>query len=80
MPTPNSNRRTEQDLNGNVSADSERSPTVPDLIVDAEQLKSTAQDLTARLGRLINGLKQQRRQGKAMEAAMNSLRQLRLGD
>ena len=79
MPTSNSNHHSDHDLNENGSA-SERTSGIPDLIVDAEQLKSTAQDLTARLGRLINGLKQHRRHGKAMEAAMNSLRQLRLGD
>ena len=80
MPTPNSNQRTEPDWNDTGSAASERDPSVPDLLAKAEQLKTMAQDVTARLGRLINGLKQQRRQGQAMEAAMNSLRQLRLGD
>ena len=79
MPTPNSNHHSEHEVNGNGSA-SDRASGIPDLIAEAEQLKTMAQDLTARLGRLINGLKQHRRHGKAMEAAMNSLRQLRLGD
>ena len=46
--------------------------------VEAEQLRSCLQDASARRSRLLAGLKQHRRQSRAMRAAVRSLRQLKL--
>jgi hypothetical protein len=54
-----------------------QSPDVPpDPITEAEALRSLLQDAQARLGRLVLALKQHRRQAKALQAAVASLRQL----
>ena len=45
------------------------------------ELRLTARhDASARLSRLLGGLKQHRRQSRAVQAAMHSLRQLNLSD
>ena len=53
--------------------------SLEELIAEAEALRGLAQQTAVRLGRLAAGLKQQRRQARAVQAAMTSLRQLRLG-
>ncbi|HEV3117807.1 MAG TPA: hypothetical protein VGY58_12185 [Gemmataceae bacterium] len=89
MPARHPNHHASQDNPGNGSvpgspdngsADSGRGPNILELLAEAEQLRSVLQDASTRLSRLINGLKQQRRQGRAMQAAMQSLKQLQLGD
>jgi hypothetical protein len=52
------------------------SPGMEELITEVEALRGTLQDAQVRLGRLAAALKQQRRQARAVQAAMASLRQL----
>jgi hypothetical protein len=49
-----------------------------DPVAEAEALRGLLQQAGARLGRLLAALKHQRRQARAVEAAMQSLRRLRL--
>jgi len=56
----------------------ERLPGIAELIAEAEELRTLLQDASTRLARLLAGLKQQRRQSRAVEAAVQSLRQLKL--
>jgi hypothetical protein len=48
----------------------------PDPLTEAEALRSVLQEAQSRLGRLVLALKQHRRQAKALQAAVASLRQL----
>jgi hypothetical protein len=50
-----------------------------DVIAEAEALRTVVQDANARTTRLLAALKHQRRQSRAVRAAMQSLQQLRLG-
>ena len=50
----------------------------PDPLMEAEALRSLLHDAQMRLGRLLAALKQQRRHNRALRAAMDSLRGLRL--
>jgi hypothetical protein len=50
-----------------------------DVIAEAEALRTVMQDANARTTRLLAALKHQRRQSRAVRAAMQSLQQLRLG-
>ena len=52
---------------------------IEDVIAEAESLRSVMQDASARTARLLAALKHQRRQSRAVRAAMQSLQQLRLG-
>jgi hypothetical protein len=49
------------------------------LIEEVEALRAALIDATSRATRLLAGLKQQRRQSRALKAAVATLRQLRLG-
>ena len=61
------------------SADSlERCLGLDELLTDAEKLRSQLQEASGRLVRLIGGLKQYRRQTRALQAAVHSLRGLKL--
>jgi hypothetical protein len=51
---------------------------IEELIAEAEALRGLLHDVTARTARLVAALKQQRRQARAVAAAMASLRQLPL--
>jgi hypothetical protein len=51
---------------------------LPDPLMDTEALRSLLYDAQMRLGRLLAALKQQRRHNRALRAAMESLRGLRL--
>ena len=57
----------------------EETPGLEALIAEAEALGALAQQAATRLGGLAAGLRQHRRQSRAVQAAMSSLRQLRLG-
>jgi hypothetical protein len=48
----------------------------PDLIAEAERLRDQLHDALARLSRLLAALKLHRRQAKAVQQAMQSLKQL----
>jgi hypothetical protein len=50
----------------------------PDPLVEAEALRALLHDAQLRLNRLLTALKQQRRHSRALRAAVDSLRQLRL--
>src|SRR5262249_52992872 len=52
--------------------------SLADPLVEAEAVRALLQEAQARLGRLLAVLKHQRRQGRALRAAMDSLRQLQL--
>jgi hypothetical protein len=57
----------------------EQQPTacgIDELITEAEVLRNSLADAYGRIGRLVSALKRQRRQGRALEAALASLRQL----
>jgi hypothetical protein len=64
MPTPDSNGATAP-LGGEADA-----------LAEAEALRQQLQEALARTARLIAALKQQRRQGRAVQAAVASLRKL----
>jgi hypothetical protein len=49
-----------------------------ELITEAEELRTVMADASARLSRLLAGLKQHRRQSRAVQAAVHSLKQLQL--
>jgi hypothetical protein len=51
---------------------------LPDSLTEAEALRSLLQDAQLLLSRLLTALKQQRRHNRALGAAMDSLRGLRL--
>ncbi len=77
MPPPPTNGRPPQD-------DRVRDPQVEkwdleDAIAETEALRGLLQDASARTARLLAALKHQRRQSRAVKAAMQSLQQLRLG-
>ena len=78
MPIPPSNGHA-----SNGTPDSpgrgERSVAITDLIAEAEELRSVLADASGRLTRLLSGLKQHRRDSRAMQAAMQSLKQIKLG-
>ena len=57
----------------------ERSVAIADLIAEAEELRTVLADASGRLARLLSGLKQHRRDSRAMQAAMQSLKQIKLG-
>jgi hypothetical protein len=50
-----------------------------DVIAEAETLRTVMHDANARTTRLLAALKPQRRQSRAVRAAMQSLQHLRLG-
>ena len=66
--------------NGNNSQD--RQPAlagIEQMIDEAEQLRGLMNEADARLARLTGALKQYRRQSKAFQQAVSSLRQFNLG-
>jgi hypothetical protein len=52
---------------------------IEDVIAETEALRSVMQDANARTVRLLAALKHQRRRSRAVQQAMHSLQQLRLG-
>jgi hypothetical protein len=51
----------------------------PDPLAEAEAVRSLLQEAHARLARLLAALKHHRRQSRALEAAVASLRDLQMG-
>ena len=77
MPLPNSNGHSKEDpAEGRVSPD--RAPSIAELVAVAEELRNQLQDASIRVARLLAGLKQHRRQSRAVQGALHSLRQLKL--
>ncbi|HEX3313240.1 MAG TPA: hypothetical protein VHR72_00050 [Gemmataceae bacterium] len=78
-PMPPSHANGHAGSNGTgAAADAERGPGFQELLVEADQLRAQVQDVLARLTKLLAGLKQFRRQGRAVQAAVQSIRDLRL--
>ena len=77
MPAPQSNGHSAHDAS-EANANGQRSLGIVDLINEAEELRTVVLDASARLSRLLAGLKQHRRQSRAVQAAMQSLKQLKL--
>ena len=78
MPVQQSNGHGPNGTSGTTTAGQERGGTIIDLIAEAEELRTVMLDASARLTRLLSGLKQHRRQSRAVQAAMHSLKQLKL--
>ena len=55
-----------------------RVPGIVEILAEAEELRRLVQDAGGRLTRLIAALKQQRQHSLAVQAAMESIRRLRL--
>jgi hypothetical protein len=64
------------DANGAPPPRGERPGGLGSLIAEAEALRTLVQEAGTRTARLLAALKQQRRNSRAVEAAMASLRQL----
>jgi hypothetical protein len=79
MPASTTNGHANNGNNTNGDRDrTERSPAVAELITEAEELRTVLADASARLSRLLSGLKANRRQSRAVQAAVHSLKQLQL--
>ena len=76
MPPPNNGPSPEA---GRVREPQLEKWDIEDVIAETESLRWVLQDANARTLRLLAALKHQRRQGRAVRAAMQSLQQLRLG-
>lgn len=84
-PDPRSERRTAPPGNDRTDTRATRDGTPvgdgpPDLLAEAEALRGLLQDGVARAGRLVAALRVQRRQTRALHAALASLRRLRQPD
>jgi hypothetical protein len=81
-PMPRPSTPGEEPRNGPAGLPAPSPPTSeaepPDPLVEAEALRALLHDGQLRLGRLLAALKQQRRHSRALRAAVDSLRQLRL--
>jgi hypothetical protein len=80
MPRPQTNGEDSRNGPAGVPASSPAASEAepPDLLVEAEALRALLHDAQLRLNRLLSSLKQQRRHSRALRAAVDSLRQLRL--
>jgi hypothetical protein len=72
MPNPANNGRHPGNGDAGVSA----SPPVYDPLAEAEAIRGLLSEARSRLSHLIASLKQQRRQARAVAAAVASIRQL----
>jgi hypothetical protein len=75
MPAPSSNGHVPDPA---LPAATAERGSLDDVIAETEALRALLQEVSSRSGRLLNSLKQQRRQRQAMRAAVASLRQLQL--
>ena len=76
MPAPPTNSRPAHVANGAGQPPARLGPA--EVIAEAEAVRSLLQDAGGRLGRLVAALKQQRRQARAVQQAVQSLQQLRI--
>jgi len=70
MPKTNSNK------NGRAKASEHGVDGFAALVEDAENLKTSLRDAVSKTNELIAGLKRHRKQSKAVQSTLNSLRQL----
>src|SRR5262249_4029694 len=75
MPAPQPNHTPD---NGQANGTEPDRMGLADAIAEAEALRALLHDASARTARLLAALKHQRRQSRAVQQAMASLRQLRL--
>ena len=54
-------------------------PSLEELIVEAEAIRTHLADAVQRASRLVSALKQQRRHSRVLRTAIDSLRELKLG-
>jgi hypothetical protein len=78
MPAPQPNGHTTNGTPDPSAGRSENGMNFADLLSEAEELRTVVLDASARLARLISGLKQHRRQSRAVQDAVRSLKQLKL--
>jgi hypothetical protein len=77
IPAPHPNNDPPPGTRGNGSS-AEGCPSIMEMIAEAEALRTSLQESSDRLARLLAGLKQHKRVSRAMRAAVQSLRQLKL--
>jgi hypothetical protein len=75
MPAPPNDRGPENGCSDPVQPER---LGIEEIIAEAEMIKTQLQEASARMARLLAALKQQRRQSKAVRAAVASLRQLQI--
>ncbi len=76
MPPPSHNGHSTEHR---VPVASDRIGGIDELLSEAESLRQSLIEASARATRLVAALKQHRRQSRAVEAAVSTLRQLRIG-
>ena len=76
MPPPSNNGHP-SDERSPVSTD--RTGGIEELLSEAESLRQSLSEASARATRLVAALKLHRRQSRVVEAAVSSLRDLRIG-
>jgi hypothetical protein len=86
MPPPNSNGHPSNDhspnggpRNGRNGTDQDRTVTLDELVDEAEIVRGQLHELLGRITRFLGDLKQHRRQNRAVHAAVQSIRDLKLG-
>jgi hypothetical protein len=77
-PDPKPERERRSDPMPEPSTNGRPPAGIDALLAEAEQLRMLLADASARLGRLLAALKQHRRQARAVQAAVSSLRQMNL--
>jgi hypothetical protein len=78
MPAPQTNGRVHEGHGADKPDVQANRGGIVELIAEAEALRDQLHEAAGRAARLLAGLKQQRRQARAVQAAMASLRQLQL--
>ncbi len=78
MPPSQPQPRDPERRNGAAVPQPERPSGLDGLIGDAEGVRGLLQEAGTRLGRLVVALRQERRQGRAVQSAVAALRQLQL--
>jgi len=76
MPPPSNNGHSSEDRSP-VSAD--RTGGIEELLSEAESLRQSLSEASTRAARLVAALKLHRRQSRAVQAAVSTLQQLRIG-
>jgi hypothetical protein len=78
-PTANGHSSNGSTKNGRNGNDQERKVTLDELVDEAEIVRGQSHELVGRVTRLLGNLKQHRRQNRAVHAAVQSIRDLKLG-
>jgi len=78
QPTVPASPNNQPPPTGNGTSSNERVQSIEEILTEAESLRTAWQDSLSRLSKIIAGLKQHRKQSRAVKAAMQSLRQIQL--